>query len=765
MQEEEQTEIDSDNVVYTNLSKSENSSQNLVPVMKTNARGFQGFHQGFYSLLDTGSSASFITGRLLPQLSYKVVQKNVALSISQLENQKIRKSMLVEIDLLPFHGKPIRVKAFVVDQLLRVPGHDAKFPKGIGRLNDEFPRGPIEVDLLLGITDVSKVIKGIHQFPGSSSTFLKTAWGVVPCGVTAFDEEDFLQPVETNVFMSGTEQLAYILEKMWKYEELPMDSNDTSLSREELSAIDKINEVLKFNPERGRYETGLLWRDQPDLINNYGMAKARQESLEKKLKKDDKVYEMYTNAIQEFFDNDVAEEVFDEDYQNPLRTDLFYLPHRPFIDESRITTICRPVFDGSAKTATGRSLNSCLHPGPPLQRNIVTIELKFRQHQVAVCADISKMFLTVDIREEDRDYLRFLWRDPRSNDPVKVYRFKTLIFGATDSPFQAISCLHDLIKRTLEKPDVTEEEKEACQILMDDTYVDDVTTGGPDVFSVMRKINAIKTLLKSVGFKIRKFATNSEELLKQIPEEERAPTETVDFSNDLNDHLHNIPLSTLGIRWDPASDQFLFNQYADLKKENKNTKTSVASLLAKLYDPLGFISPFVMAARMVLKQTFADKLGWKEELQGEALQQWNQWVDQLEDMKDLKFPRYVPIDETTTFHVFGDASPSAGFGVAVYTRTFCAEKNEYETHLLLARARVAPLKADTTPKLELRAALLASEISKYLCEELKFEKTKISCYSDSEIVLYWMQKEPAILIPFVAHKHHNLEEEQHRCNR
>ena len=70
------------------------------------------------------------------------------------------------------------------------------------------------------------------------------------------------------------------------------------------------------------------------------------------------------------------------------------------------------------------------------------------------------MFLQIEVDPKDRQYLRFLWRDP--DDPkatTKVYQFSTLIFGAADSPFQAIFCLQRLVKDRLLKARLTTFEK------------------------------------------------------------------------------------------------------------------------------------------------------------------------------------------------------------------------------------------------------------------------------------------------------------------
>ena len=118
----------------------------------------------------------------------------------------------------------------------------------------------------------------------------------------------------------------------------------------------------------------------------------------------------------------------------------------------------------------------------------------------------------------------------------------------------------------------------------------------------------LNKLLGTTHFKIHKWATNSPELLKRIPEEERAPA----TENEEDDLLESDEASSLGIRWDPSASLFIFKRYSSIGKFNDDTKTAVASLLARPFDPLGLISPFILLAWKILKQTLEENLGWKD---------------------------------------------------------------------------------------------------------------------------------------------------------
>ncbi|KRZ65197.1 hypothetical protein T08_2408, partial [Trichinella sp. T8] len=65
----------------------------------------------------------------------------------------------------------------------------------------------------------------------------------------------------------------------------------------------------------------------------------------------------------------------------------------------------------TAQRVTDTSLNSQLEAGPPIQMDLLRALLRFRRFRVGLQADIENMYLQVQIREEDRDACRFLWRD------------------------------------------------------------------------------------------------------------------------------------------------------------------------------------------------------------------------------------------------------------------------------------------------------------------------------------------------------------------
>ncbi|XP_069160496.1 uncharacterized protein [Procambarus clarkii] len=96
------------------------------------------------------------------------------------------------------------------------------------------------------------------------------------------------------------------------------------------------------------------------------------------------------------------------------------------------------------------SLNDCLQTGPSLTQRLHDVLLKFRIGIYAYTADISKAFLRVGLQEEDRNYTMFLWiKDPNNpNSELITYRFASVLFGATSSPFLLQATLDTHLKKS-----------------------------------------------------------------------------------------------------------------------------------------------------------------------------------------------------------------------------------------------------------------------------------------------------------------------------
>jgi hypothetical protein len=192
----------------------------------------------------------------------------------------------------------------------------------------------------------------------------------------------------------------------------------------------------------------------------------------------------------------------------------YYLPHHPVIRNSSTTTKMRVVFDGSAKSSSGLSLNDLLHVGPTVQPDLYSIVLWFRTHHICFTADIAKIYRQVLIHPDNRDLQRILWRYS-PDEPIKEYQLNTVTYGTSSAPFLATRCLNKLADDNQDK------DPEVSQAIHNDFYVDDLLSGSSTIEEAIHLRDGITSLLQTAGFELRKWASNSEQFLNDIPENSR----------------------------------------------------------------------------------------------------------------------------------------------------------------------------------------------------------------------------------------------------
>lgn len=168
-----------------------------------------------------------------------------------------------------------------------------------------------------------------------------------------------------------------------------------------------------------------------------------------------------------------AELVPTADLQKPT-SEVFYLLMHAVRKESSSTTKIRAVFDASAKSATGVSLNDTLLVGPTVHSSLIDVLLRFRFHRVALTTDVSKMYRAVELTPSDQDLHRFVWRSD-SNQPLRDYRMARVTFGVSASSFAANMAMKQ------NALDFTTVFPQAAIAVENSFYVDDGLTGANSV--------------------------------------------------------------------------------------------------------------------------------------------------------------------------------------------------------------------------------------------------------------------------------------------
>ncbi len=181
-------------------------------------------------------------------------------------------------------------------------------------------------------------------------------------------------------------------------------------------------------------------------IVQLGLSKAnamkRYMNLERKLHSEPGLHGRYSQFVQQLLELDHLELVpaSERDAQSH-----FYLPHHCVMKVDSSTTKLRVMFDASAKSTSGFSLNDCLMVGPKLQDNLFDTLVRLRFFKVTMSADVAKMDRQLELDHKGRDYHRLLWRfNPKM--PIEVYRMKRVIYGVASSAYHSIRSLKECSK-------------------------------------------------------------------------------------------------------------------------------------------------------------------------------------------------------------------------------------------------------------------------------------------------------------------------------
>ena len=245
--------------------------------------------------------------------------------------------------------------------------------------------------------------------------------------------------------------------------------------------------------------------------------------------------------------------------------------------------------------------------------------------------------------------------------------------------------------------------------------------------------------MQAGGFNLRKWRTNSAVLQQRIKQAEQ--------ERGLNtvQELTQEGIKILGMSWDVRADEFYFDlkEVIALVEALPPTRQSVLKISAKLFDPLGILSPFVIGTKILFQTLCKDEADWDQELEGNLLKRWNQITKEIKALSNIKIPRCYYIANSNPVlqevHGFCDASEKA-YAAAIYLRSIYEDGN-VSICLVSSKTRVAPLKRQTIPRLELLlgATILARLLHAVLtCLTINPD---VYCWTDSFTVLCWIKND------------------------
>ena len=663
-------------------------------------------------LLDEGAQRSFITQSLADSLHLSS-QRRECVAIAAFGATKASKQTLpvATIHLETTDGTEIPISVLITPRIAQ-PLHNFPFPyvKQLPYLKDLqlnhaiSDSNDINISMLIGADAYWSIVQeAVVRGPGP--TAVQSKLGYLLSGPLY----DYRTSMSSGVFHLTSVSLLNSPDvtpsgDVWQTDLVQSKQSSTSLQEYLRDSVTRQSD--------GTYLVKFPWKQNHSVLpTNKCTCERRVWSLVRKLNNTPGMLQVYNGIIEEQLRRGFIEKVPNSELSKPCH----YIPHDG-VHKDSLTTPLRIVYDCSSREAKQLvSLNDCLETGPPFLQHLPAILLRFRAHKFGISADIEKAFLHVQLHHKDRDYTRFLWpccpSDPDSK--LQVYRFRVVLFGSASSPFMLYAALHSHL---------TQCTSTISKDLLQNLYVDNVLSGcHSEEESVAFYIEARK-VLSEANFNLRSWASNSKQLCDLAKKDQ-----TADDSKQVN---------TLGLVWNTVSDELSLTQKVLSPDHSSATKREVLQHSSKVFDPLGFTSPVTVSAKLLLQQLWQKKLPWDDPLPSEHKQLWQTILHDLQHLHTISIPRCYWKNGWSTnapveLHIFCDASTKA-YGAVAYFRL------DNEASFVMARNRIAPLKQQTLPRLELMGAAIAAQMYTMISSstQCKIKSTRMWC--DSQIVLHWL---------------------------
>ena len=494
----------------------------------------QGYVKRVRCLLDSGSQQSYILNKTILKLNLKSEgekvmshnlfdgsqSKNIKHSIYNICLQNVDGSFADNFHL--FDQNKICQPIPRLNNLKYVHQLQSK-----GIYMSDFGDGSPEIEILLGADILAMITTGntFRLDHGLLAVETMLGWSLIG------RIQNFVQET-CNTFC-----LENCISDFWSLDVLGIqDKIYDGTSEDDIEVIKMFEENISCNND-GRYVVNLPWKDNHILPNdNKAVAVKRLENMVKGVHKIGKLKE-YNIVLDSWLKDGIVEEVPFDEYEKVA----YYLPHRPVFKENSNTTKIRPVFDGCAKIRGGLAINDCLKKGPNMMKLIPNMLNKFRFNKIGISGDIKQAFLQIEIRDTDRDMLRFLWSE--NGNEFKIYRHKRLVFGLISSPFLLLATLDHHLSKAVNYKEVATKIK-GC------FYMDNLLLSANTQDELEKIVYESQKLLLDAKFQIREWIFGSKcdytitNIISQFDKE------NIEFL------LSEAPVKkVLGLHWDEVNDE------------------------------------------------------------------------------------------------------------------------------------------------------------------------------------------------------------------
>ena len=468
------------------------------------------------------------------------------------------------------------------------------------------------------------------------------------------------------------------------------------MSKVEQQELKIIEENLVLDPDEECWTTPYPYKESPSVLQDN-----REQALKFMQKTEARLNKSETKAAQfrEQFDDYVKRGVFRKlsDEEMAAHTGpVFYVTYHEVEKEDSTSTPLRIVMNSSLKYK-GKSLNDILMKGPNTLNDLFTIQLKFRCHIVPMILDIKKMYHSIKTTDQELHLRRIAYRDLDPSKPVETYGITRVNFGDRSAAaiasvaLQKTAKLHENIN------------KEAAQKIRDESFVDDVVTGGDNDEEFQSLKKHIPEILAKGNFHPKGITT-----VGDTTEESLALLGSGEYGR------------VLGIQWDPQNDILLVKVRINFSKKERKVRTGedlslkdipsivtikltrrlLLSVVNSCYDPYGLLTPLTVQMKIQLRNLHGKEanLKWDDPLSHEMKLQWIEILTRIKQAEVVTFTRCIKPLNTLgkpSLILCSDGSTDAMCATA-HIRWEC-EEEVVHCQLWASKTRVTPLKKMTIP--------------------------------------------------------------------
>ncbi|KAK3737628.1 hypothetical protein QZH41_006460, partial [Actinostola sp. cb2023] len=687
----------------------ETKSTSLLNITVTGPKGYK----KTTALIDTGSDTTFMTENLASSLGLTGPKDTIILSgINSDTREKV--TVLKNVKVQSSKGKGNRRKEYSLNKVF--VRNNGNFPKLTNQtdwskekfkyqhLQDLPLQSTGDVDMIIGcdhgfLIRSFQVREGNHTEPIAINTRL---------GWTVFANAPSQRYTYTSyTACTSTESLDKQMSDWFQMELEPLHQQQKIQSHEDEIASNILKSQTQKLEGEDRYVVPILWKNNSEpLPDNRVQAEKQWLHLEKRLDKDEKLKSAYIKTLNTDLEKGFIKKVSEEDLKKEHQRDQ-YIVHHPVVHQHKPDKV-RRVFNFSSRYQ-GQSLNDRIYNGPDLLNSLTGVLTRFRTGNICLAADVSDMFLQMQVKAEDEKSLRFLFRES-SDQPIETYKCVRRPLGERSAP----CCANYTIKKCCE--DNIKEYPLAAEIADKSFYVDDCLTSVDNQDQAKELVTDLTQLLGKGSFKLTKWMSNDKVVLQTVPPDDQYKG-LKSFDNQSTNRTR-----TLGSVYDPDKDCFI----ATISPKNPaSTPREFLSRIASIWDPLGHLSPFIIRGRNLQRESFTQKLHWDSLVTDPLLTKWRSWEEELLQNQGTEIPRPFRSRQEngeSSLVSFSDASKKAKCAVN-YIRTVYEDGN-IDTQINIARTKLSPQETRSIPRLELDAFLMSVKLVKTTLKEMNIPINK-----------------------------------------